>query len=122
MKANPKHDSCGAALGLKERGKMADPGRGRKAGRGWRGVMRFQRTRRHSSYGVDTTSATQENGAKSATTRPVSTSSSGYRFVGTDGNASMYDTLVNLQQGPRILAAGPKHALAQPRRITSSTG
>ncbi len=54
-------------------------------------------------YGVDTTATQERNGSEVGNYQTSFDFVVGYRFVGTNGNTSMYDTLVNLQQGPRIL-------------------
>ena len=55
--------------------------------------------------GVDVTSAQQESGIDLGNYHTNFDIEAGYRFVGTEGNASMYSTWVNMQQGPRILSS-----------------
>src|ERR1039457_6306811 len=55
--------------------------------------------------GVDVTSAQQESGTDLGNYHTNFDIEAGYRFVGTEGNASMYSTWVNMQQGPRILSS-----------------
>src|ERR1035441_2448523 len=55
--------------------------------------------------GVDVTSAQQESGTDLGNYHTNFDIEACYRFVGTEGNASMYSTWVNMQQGPRILSS-----------------
>src|ERR1019366_6097118 len=55
--------------------------------------------------GVDVTSAQQESGTELGNYHTNFDIEAGYRFVGTEGNASMYSTWGNMQQGPRILSS-----------------
>src|SRR5664279_6288479 len=61
-------------------------------------------TLRAQQIGVDVASAPQEAGSDLGNYHTNFNMEAGYRFTGINGNIWVYDTMVDLQSGPRILS------------------